>query len=128
MPSYKHITVSIIVSIFLFISEGCNRDDSGYKEGIWYEHAFYISAVNFELKSVDITSLDDKNISFIGIPFTNPNVPVKLINADFDKQAELSCYLIAYAKFQLNSDKIPIDFILVNEWAWTVLPNGLRAY
>ena len=114
--------------LLLVFACGCKKnsaDANGYKEGVWYEQVFYISAVDFDLKSVDIISLDDKHISLNGVSFNNPIVPTKLINTDFEKQAELSRYLITSARFKINSNKLPIDFVIVREWAWTVLPNGL---
>lgn len=125
MLNYKPLRWLLL--LLLVATCGCKKDaagDTDYKEGVWYEHVFYVAAVDLESKLIDITSLDDKNISF-QVSFYDSIVPEELINSDFDKRAESDTYLIASARFRLRADKTLDSFILNGGWTWTVLPNGL---
>lgn len=115
--------IAIMLACFLC---GCSDDDSiesDYEKGVWYSQVFYISSVDFEDKTVDIRSLEDKRISLEGVSFYDPIVPIKMIS-DFEKKAAESTYIISSADFRFGSG-YSIDQFVPNGWQWTYLSNGL---
>lgn len=119
MRSYKRLLV-VLIPVFLLALVGCKKDTDTdeYIKGREYVRTFYVSDIDYELKNIDISILDNRR-AFIGVSFSNPLTPRDLTKPNLEETDDLKLYQVADFKF-IHGQQGPIEEIYTKtrEWRW----------